>query len=316
MLSQHHIKTVVCAFSMLMVIAASAGDMYKWQDKDGVWHFSSTPPETDESFDTVEMPADPKPIVDMRKLGLDREPEYSFINNIWGPVELELKLHDAENVSSEPPLPARLVLPGQTEQRLLKIRATDPTKGFSFRLSYQQMIGPPIDHLPAEFNYFPPFPLGLEFPISQGFDGDTTHKEPPNQYAVDIVMPIGTPILAARSGIVMDMEDDFHGAAQKERYLTRSNQIRILHDDGTMAVYAHLQPNSLRVRQGAKIKRGEWIANSGNTGYSNGPHLHFVIQLNAGMSLESLPFRFRTPTNGTMTPSKRMMISGVMPKKP
>jgi murein DD-endopeptidase MepM/ murein hydrolase activator NlpD len=129
-------------------------------------------------------------------------------------------------------------------------------------------------------------------------------------------MPIGTPILAARSGIVMDMEDDFHGAAQKERYLARSNQIRILHNDGTMAVYAHLQPNSLRVRQGAKIKRGKWIANSGNTGYSNGPHLHFVIQLNAGMSLESLPFRFKTPTNRTVTPSDRMMISGVMPNKP
>jgi murein DD-endopeptidase MepM/ murein hydrolase activator NlpD len=164
-------------------------------------------------------------------------------------------------------------------------------------------------------NYYPPFPLGLEFPISQGFDGDVTHKEPSNQYAVDIVMPIGTPILAARSGRVMDMEDDFHGAAQEKRYLSRSNQIRILHDDGTMAVYAHLQPNSLKVRQGASVKRGEWIANSGNTGYSNGPHLHFVVQLNAGMSLESIPFRFVTPTAGTTTPSDRMMISGVLPVK-
>ena len=175
------------------------------------------------------------------------------------------------------------------------------------------MIGPPLDQLPAEVNYYPPFPLGMEFPISQGFDGDATHKDPPNQYAVDIVMPIGTPILAARSGRVMDMEDDFHGAAQQKRYLTRSNQIRILHDDGTMAVYAHLQANSLKVRQGTIVKRGQWIANSGNTGYSNGPHLHFVVQLNAGMSLESIPFRFVTPTAGTMTPSDRMMISGVIP---
>lgn len=292
-----------------------AGDLYKWQDSDGIWHFSSTPPKTDEQFETVPLPADPKPMVTMRKLGLEREPEYAFVNNIWGPIELELKLHDAENVTSEPPLPARIVIPGQTEQRLLKIRATDPGQGFTYRLSYQQMIGPPLDQLPAEVNYYPPFPLGLEFPISQGFDNDTTHSNPPNQYAVDIVMPIGTPILAARSGTVMDMEDDFHGAAQQERYLTRSNQVRILHDDGTMAVYAHLQANSLRVRQGATVKRGQWIANSGNTGYSNGPHLHFVIQLNAGMSLESLPFRFITPTGGTMTPERRMMISGVLPNK-
>ena len=299
----------------LVAFTASAGDLYKWQDKDGIWHFSSTPPETREKFDTLEMPADPTPMVSMRKLGIDREPEYSFINNIWGPVELELSLYDAENVTSEPPLPARLVLPGQSEQNLLKIRATDPEMGFSFRLSYKQMIGPPLEQLPAAVNYYPPFPLGMQFPISQGFDNDVTHKEAPNQYAVDIVMPIGTPILAARAGRVMDMADDFHGAAQQERYLTRANHIRILHDDGTMAVYAHLQANSLRIRQGAKVSRGQWIANSGNTGFSNGPHLHFVIQLNAGMSMESLPFRFITPTGSTMTPADRSMIYGVSPNK-
>jgi len=318
MLNRRNLKITPVTFSLLLVFltvsfTVTAGDMYKWQDAEGVWHFSSTPPKTEEQFNTIEMPADPQPLVGMRKLGIDREPEYSFFNNIWGPVELELRLNDAENVSSDPPLPARFVLPGQTEKRLLKIKATDPDKSFSFQLSYQQMIGPPLSQLPAQVNYYPPFPLGLKFPISQGFDNDVTHSEPPNQYAVDIVMPIGTPILAARAGSIMDMEDDFHGAAQLERYLTRSNQIRILHEDGTMAVYAHLQANSIRVRPGVKIKRGQWIANSGNTGYSNGPHLHFVIQLNAGMSLESLPFRFFAPNGGTITPAERMMIEGVLP---
>lgn len=315
MLNNHPIRAVVLTACLLLSFALSAGDMYKWQDDDGVWHFSSKPPETDESFKTIEMPADPTPMVSMRKLGTEREPEYSFINNIWGPVELELRLHDAENVTADPALPARLVLAGQTERRLLKIKATDPAKGFSFRLSYKQMIGPPVNALPAEVDYYPPFPLGLQFPISQGFDNDVTHSKPPNQYAVDIVMPIGTPILAARGGTVMDMEDDFHGAAQKQRFLARSNQIRILHADGTMAVYAHLQANSLRVREGTKVKRGQWIANSGNTGFSSGPHLHFVIQLNAGMTMESLPFRFVTPLGGTMTPAKRTMIDGVLPNK-
>jgi hypothetical protein len=315
MLNFNPVKAVIFVLCLPLALSATAGDMYKWQDADGVWHFSSTPPETEEQFDTIDMPADPKPMVSMRKLGINREPEYSFINNIWGPVELEIKLNDAENVTSEPPLPTRLVLPGQTEKRLLKVKAIDPHKGFSFRLSYQQMIGPPLDQIPSEINYYPPFPLGLKFPISQGFDNEFTHAKPPNQYAVDIVMPVGTPILAARAGRVMDMEDDFHGAAQTERYLARSNQIRILHDDGTMAVYAHLQANSLRVRLGTKVSRGQWIASSGNTGFSNGPHLHFVIQLNAGMSLESLPFRFVTPIGGTMTPERQMMIDGVLANK-
>jgi len=314
MLISRSLKVLFFSFS-LVSFGLFAGDLYKWKDQDGIWHFSSLPPETDDQFETVALPADPKPMVTMRKLGTEHEPEYSFVNNIWGPIELELKLNEAVNVTTEPPLPARIVLSSQEEKRLLNIRATDPGKGFSYRLSYQQMIGPPLDNLPDQINYYPPFPLGLQFPISQGFDNDQTHSEPPNQYAVDIVMPIGTPILAARSGRIMNLEDNFHGGAQQERYMTRSNQVRILHDDGTMAVYAHLQPNSIRVRKGVNVKRGQWIANSGNTGYSSGPHLHFVIQLNAGMSLESLPFRFVTPNGGTMTPAKRMMISGVLPNK-
>jgi len=307
--------TTAFLLSLCMVIIASAGDMYKWKDKDGVWHFSSTPPETDEDFATVEMPNDPKPMVTMRKLGTEREPEYAFFNNTWGPVELALKLTVADNVVTEPPLPTSLVLPAQTEQRALKIKPENSAKSFRFRMSYQTMIGAPVERLPAEVDYYPPFPLGEKFVISQGFDNDQTHNKPPNQYAVDIVMPVGTPILAARAGKVIDMEDDFHGAGQSDRYLARSNQVRILHDDGTMAVYAHLQPNSLRIRPGAKVSRGQWIASSGNTGFSSGPHLHFVIQLNVGMSLESMPFRFYAPIGGTITPGERMMIAGVLPKK-
>ena len=308
-------KCLVFAASLLMAAGACAGELYKWQDEDGVWHFSSVPPENDEEFDSIALPADPKPMVSLRKLGIDREPEYAFFNNTWGPIELEIRLNDAENVISDPPLPARFVLPGQTEQRLLKIMAADPAEGFTYRLSYKHMIGPPVDRLPPEVDYYPPFPLGLKFPISQGFDNDETHSNPPNQYAVDIVMPVGTPILAARGGQIIEAQDRFRGGGKEKRYLTRANLVRILHDDGTMAVYAHLQPSSLRVRQGARVKRGQWIANSGNTGYSSGPHLHFVVQLNAGMSLESLPFRFVALAGRTMTPGERSMIDGVLPKE-
>ena len=307
--------TSIFILILCLVASASAGDLYKWEDKNGVWHFSSTPPETDESFATVEMPNDPRPMVTMRKLGTEREPEYAFFNNTWGPVELALKLAVADNVVTEPPLPTSLVLPAQSEQRVLKIKSENPGKNYSFRLSYQSMIGAPLSRLPAEVDYYPPFPLGEQFIISQGFDNDQTHNKPPNQYAVDIVMPIGTPILAARAGKVIDLEDDFHGAGQSDRYLARSNQVRVLHDDGTMAIYAHLQPNSLRVRPGAMVSTGQWIANSGNTGFSSGPHLHFVVQLNVGMSMESMPFRFFAPTGGTITPGERMIIEGVLPRK-
>ena len=219
--------TLRCATLSLLVIGIStpvvAGDLYKWKDKDGIQHFSSTPPKTQEDFSTVELPVDPKKLVTMRKTGTNHEPEYVFFNNTWGPVELELSLTEADNVQSEPVLPAQIVLPAQTEKRLLKIKAKDPGQTFSFRFAYQSMIGPPLTQLPTEVDYYPPFPQGLEFVISQGFDNDQTHDKPPNQFAIDIVMPIGTPVLAARGGKVIGMQDGFHGAGQSERYLTRSN---------------------------------------------------------------------------------------------
>jgi murein DD-endopeptidase MepM/ murein hydrolase activator NlpD len=106
-------------------------------------------------------------------------------------------------------------------------------------------------------------------------------------------MPEGTPICAARAGVVMDVAGDFfEGGRSAARYGARANYVRILHDDGTMAVYAHLKLESIRVRLGAKVSRGQVIASSGNTGYSSGPHLHFAVERNAGMRLASVPFRF------------------------
>lgn len=301
--------------SLLLALPAVGGDVYKWKDESGIWHFSSKPPENDDDYATVEVPASPHELVTMRQLGSKNEPEYVFFNNIWGPIEIEFDLPIAENVISEPHLPARIVLEGQKEKRLLKIKAADPAKSYRYQMSYKTMLGPPLDDLPAPVDYFPPFPMGMDFGISQGFDNDQTHNTPHSQYAVDIVMPIGTPILAARAGRVIDLEDDFHGAGQSDRFMARSNQVRILHDDGTMAVYAHLQPNSLQVRPGQLVGTGQWLANSGNTGYSSGPHLHFVIQLNVGMALESMPFRFKQPRGFTLTPAQQMIISGVLPKK-
>ncbi|MCP6329972.1 M23 family metallopeptidase, partial [Klebsiella pneumoniae] len=75
------------------------------------------------------------------------------------------------------------------------------------------------------------------------------------------------------------------------------NFVRILHDDGTMGVYLHLMRGSVQVREGQYVNGGERIARSGNTGNSTGPHLHFVIQRNVGLALESIPFDFAQPVD-------------------
>jgi murein DD-endopeptidase MepM/ murein hydrolase activator NlpD len=75
------------------------------------------------------------------------------------------------------------------------------------------------------------------------------------------------------------------------------NFVRILHDDGTMGVYLHLQRGSVKVQEGQRVSLGQPLARSGNTGNSTGPHLHFVVQRNVGMALESIPFSFAQPVD-------------------
>jgi murein DD-endopeptidase MepM/ murein hydrolase activator NlpD len=127
------------------------------------------------------------------------------------------------------------------------------------------------------------------------------------------VMPVGTQVLAAREGVVMDVEEDFNRAGTDlQKFMDKANHVRILHDDGTMALYAHLDLASVSVRPGARVKAGQLIARSGNTGFSTGPHLHFVIQQNVGMEMRSLPFRFHQAGAEPRPPEESLLLNGVL----
>jgi murein DD-endopeptidase MepM/ murein hydrolase activator NlpD len=295
----------------LLAGPAAAKNIYKYQDENGIWHFTDRAPEEDIRFETVYMERDPEPRVRMRQEGPKENPVYIVFNDFWGPVEIELKLEDAVNVITEPPLPARFVVPGQQEQTLVGIGAEDPRRGFQYRLQMGSVPGPPGDRPAAEVVLAPPFAAGEQFPVSQGFQGDRTHTTPDSEYAVDIAMPVGTPVLAVRDGTVMDVEEDFNrGGADREKFLDKANHVRILHEDGTMSVYAHLDLASVSVRPGVRVRAGQQIARSGNTGFSSGPHLHFALQRNVGMQLVSLPFKFETADGASAAPEETRFLQG------
>jgi murein DD-endopeptidase MepM/ murein hydrolase activator NlpD len=71
--------------------------------------------------------------------------------------------------------------------------------------------------------------------------------------------------------------------------------VSIEHQDGTVGQYVHMPQNGVMVAVGDRVRRGDPIAVVGNTGFSTGPHLHFVVR--KAMGDQSLPSRFQAIFN-------------------
>jgi murein DD-endopeptidase MepM/ murein hydrolase activator NlpD len=87
-------------------------------------------------------------------------------------------------------------------------------------------------------------------------------------------MPIGSPIIAARSGEVIHVVEVHDNGTRKPG---EENVVVIKHTDGTFARYYHLTKDGVIVRVGERVKQGQKIALSGDSGASAGPHLHFDV---------------------------------------
>ena len=62
--------------------------------------------------------------------------------------------------------------------------------------------------------------------------------------------------------------------------------------DGTFATYAHLQGNSITVKEGQRVRRGDVLGRVGNSGNATGPHLHFQVATAPGLEGEGVPYLF------------------------
>lgn len=113
--------------------------------------------------------------------------------------------------------------------------------------------------------------------ISSGFGYRTdpkTGKKGAFHNGIDLPVPVGTPIKAPMDGVVSLVNSGGDGG----------NQIVIRHTNGYFTGYAHLSKQL--VKKGDKVKRGDVIGLSGNTGKSTGPHLHLTMTEPSGAKVD------------------------------
>jgi murein DD-endopeptidase MepM/ murein hydrolase activator NlpD len=144
------------------------------------------------------------------------------------------------------------------------------------------------------YAYRLPYGDNESHPVIQGYGAKLSHRGA-EQFTVDFGMALGTPVHAARDGLVALVEDSHAAGCWRDDCARLANFIVVLHPDGTTGEYFHLQQGSARVRLGERVRRGQLLARSGNTGYTTAPHLHFgVYRLRSDGRTQSVGVRFLT----------------------
>lgn len=119
-----------------------------------------------------------------------------------------------------------------------------------------------------------PFKKGTKYKIVQGYGGRFSHN---HKAALDFNMPEGTPVYAARGGIIYSFKDDSDEGGLLPKYNRKANYIIIKHEDGSFGCYWHLKKDSVVVKKGI-VAKGQLIGYSGSTGFVLRPHLHFAAK--------------------------------------
>lgn len=304
--SRYWLTVPLAALALTACGLAFAQSLYKYRDDNGDWVYTDRPPTGSEIVEVRPLSVAPsRGTVTVTEELVGDVIRVAAHNGLHAPVEIALVFKSLSRVvPPDPSQELRWVIPPRSDKSLLHLVVVEGAGTPAVDYVYDYMPGDPeAVHRPLEV-YRAPFAAAADHPITQAYPDNVTHQSADSEHAIDIAMPVGTDVLAARGGVVFDViSRNFRGGVDRDKHLNSANIVRILHDDGTMAVYAHLSWDSIRVRPGERVRTGQYIADSGNTGFSSGPHLHFAVQRNAGMHIEALPVAFSGPNARSVRPA-------------
>lgn len=289
----------------LFAATAEAQTLYKYREADGHWVYSDRRPAGLSSAEPVNRdPEAGQAGVWLRETtNASGKSVLVAINGFATWVQIAYRIESSRNLAPGAPVARNSLLPPLDQTQLMELPPIVAESPVEVSFSYQYLYGHPgAQHRPDE-PYRLPYELAAAHRVSQAFPDVITHANAANRYAIDFEMPTGTPIQAARGGVVIETAGEFFSSGlDLESSGDRANFVRILHDDGTLALYGHLKWRSIRVDSGQRVSRGEHIADSGNTGFSSGPHLHFVVQRNRAGASESVPVTFSGAAGEVLSP--------------
>lgn len=180
----------------------------------------------------------------------------------------------------------RIVAAGNEETKPIRVAAKHyPLQRFSVP-DHRKVEPPPedllriereqkrIDEIKAAFRDAPEVDLAFRQPAagrlssSFGLRRIINGLERMPHAGIDVAAPVGTPVHAAGSGVVVETGD----------YFFNGNSVYIDHGQGLVTLYCHL--DRIEVLPGEPVAAGQRIGLSGNTGRTSGPHLHWTVLLN------------------------------------
>ncbi len=290
---------------MLLALNTQAVELYKYKDKNGKWVFTDKKPRAQQQSSTLEYKgnkaAAPRPHAYTKRFRKAKSEEREFaielVNPFFAPVEFELQSERYESGEK------RVLV--DADSSLVIERGSSGKPDFRYRWR----LGDPTARADG-YQYHFPAASKQSFQISQSFNGRFSHSQRPNKFAVDIAMSVGTYIAAARDGTVIWVKDDYHMGGRNNYFLDKANFVYVLHVDGTYAVYAHILQGSALVKPGDSVQVGQSLARSGSSGFSTGPHLHFVVRQNTRSKQVSVPFQFVDGEGKSFQPRRGMKVRG------
>lgn len=169
-----------------------------------------------------------------------------------------------------------------------------------------------------------PFGCGLSFPVSQAHaTGSHLYKD---TWAWDFRMPAGTPVVAAMEGTVRLARGDSRVGGCDPELGRHANYVVLAHDRGLETQYLHFR--EVTVKPGDKVRAGELLGYSGETGWACGAHLHFKVALQKdaswnNLSIPALIAGYGDPQPGVLivapacpAPAPKMADAAGLPSEP